>query len=87
MPNQPLPFRPQPHRRPDLRQFATLSEMGFTVRDMAGLSVVDLYDRAVEALRVYKPEVARQYADQLFGPEAWRQFDFLREERTDGIRD
>lgn len=79
--NQPLPFPPEYIRRPDVRQFATLGQMGFTVRDMAGLSVVDLYDRAVEALRVYKPEVARQYADQLFGPEAWRQFDFLREEK------
>lgn len=82
MPRQPLLFHPQPHRLPDIRQFATLTQMGFTVRDMAGMSVVDLYDRAVEALRAYKPEIARLYADQLFGPEAWRQFDFLREEVT-----
>jgi hypothetical protein len=82
MPNQPLPFPPEYHSRRDIQQSATLALLGFTVRDLEGMNVVELYDRAVEALRVYKPEMARQYADQLFGPEAWRQFDFLREEKS-----
>lgn len=79
----PLCFPPRRVHLPDPRQFATLAQMGFNLQDVARMNIVDLYDRAVEVLRLYKPETVRLYADALFGAGAWRQFDFLREETHD----
>jgi hypothetical protein len=66
--------RPQ---SPDLIQLKALSDMGFTTRELAGMSVVELYNRAVGVLKRCSPETARCLAARLFGPGAWKHFDFL----------
>jgi hypothetical protein len=70
---------------PDPIQFQALSQLGFTIQEISGMNVVELYDRVVQSLRGYKPEVARRLADQLFGPGQWKNFDFLIESQG-GLR-
>ncbi len=64
-------------RLPDPIQFRALSQLGFTLQEVAGMNVVELYDRVVQSLRRYKPETARTLADQLFCPGQWKNFDYL----------